>query len=138
MLRRCAAILLVSVAVRAQGPDPIRSLITEINEARSRSDARAFSRLFTVDGDLRLGNKILAIGPSAIEHALRQRVIWTETTPPIVGNDSLRLLLSDLAIVDADQTQYGSLILKESIPVTLLLKRDGASWRILSLQLGRR
>src|SRR5437868_11839355 len=77
-------------------------------------------------------------GPSAIEHALRRRVIWTETTPPIIENDSLRLLLSDIAIIDADQTQYGSLILKESIPVTLLLKRDGASWRIFSLQLGRR
>jgi len=138
MFRICAALGLIAVAVRAQGPDPIRSLITEINQARSRSDVRAFSRLFTVDGDLRLGNKILAIGPSAIEHALRRRVIWTETTPPIIENDSLRLLLSDIAIIDADQTQYGSLILKESIPVTLLLKRDGASWRIFSLQLGRR
>jgi hypothetical protein len=137
MLRICAAIGLVAIAALAQGPDPIRSLITEINEARSRSDTRAFSRLFTVDGDLRLGNKIVAIGPSAIEHALRRRAVWSETTPPIIGNESLRLVLSDLAIIDADQTQYGSLILKQRTQVTLLLKRDGASWRIFSLQIGR-
>jgi hypothetical protein len=35
-----------------------------------------------------------------------------------------------VVLVDATQTRYGSVILKQSLPVTLLMKLEGGEWRI--------
>jgi uncharacterized protein (TIGR02246 family) len=113
----------------------IRSVIAELNEARKKSDAKAFSQLFVQDGTLRVGNEIIATGRDAIERTASKPAFWTEVTPPIIGNESVRFVSSDVALVDATQTQYGSLILKQSVPVTLLMKLDGQEWRIVSLWL---
>jgi hypothetical protein len=56
-------------------------------------------------------------------------------TPPKIGHESVRFVSADVALVDATQTRYGSLILKQSAPVTLLLKLDSNRWRIVSLWL---
>ena len=112
----------------------IRSVIAEMNKARKDSDARAFSEVFARDGSLRIGNEIIATGPNAIESVLK-RPAWTEVTAPMIGNESVRFVSSDVALVDATQTRYGSLILKQSVPVTLLLKLEGQEWRVVSLWL---
>jgi uncharacterized protein (TIGR02246 family) len=125
----------------AQEPDRpaevarIRSVIAEVNKARKNSDAKAFSQLFTRDGTLRIGNEIVATGPTAIENVLKKRPAWTEVTPPTIGNESVRFMSSDVALVDATETQYGTQILKRTTPVTLLMKLDGQDWRIVSLWL---
>ncbi len=113
----------------------IRSVIAELNEARKNSDAKAFSQLFVQDGTLRVGTEIIATGRDAIERTVNKPAFWSEVTPPIIGNEFVRFVSSDVALVDATQTQYGSLILKQSVPVTLLMKLDGHEWRIVSLWL---
>jgi len=130
-----AALAVAQESNRAAEWERIRLVIADLNQALSRSDAKAVSQLFTADGDLRIGDRAIASGPSAIESALRRRAIWTEVTAPVIENESVRLLLSDVAIIDADRTLYGSLILKQSVPVTLILKREGRNWLLMSLQL---
>jgi len=115
--------------------DRIRSVIAEVNKALSRSDAVALSRFFTADGTLRMG-RLVATGRPAIVSAMeRPRSDWSEVTPAFIETQSVEFVSGDVAIVDATQTQYGSLILKRSVPVMLLMKLDGKEWRILSMRL---
>jgi uncharacterized protein (TIGR02246 family) len=125
----------------AQEPDRpaevarIRSVIAELNKARKTPIPKAFSQLFVRDGTLRIGNEIVANGRDAIEKSLKNPSAWTEITAPNIENESVRFVSSDVALVDATQTRYGSVILKQSLPVTLLLKLEGNEWRIVSLWL---
>ena len=121
----------------AQEPDrttaAIRSVISELNQARKDSDAKAVSELFTRDGSLAVGNQILASGQTEIENLLQDPVIWSEVTAPSIQIESLRFVFPGVALVDATQVQFGSLLLKKSAPITLLLKLDWDTWRIVSL-----
>jgi ketosteroid isomerase-like protein len=125
----------------AQEPDRplevarIRSVIGELNKARKNSDAKAFSQFFVQDRTLRIGNEIIAAGRDEIEKALKNPSAWTEVTPPTIQNEVVRFVSPDVALVDAVQIRYGSVILKQSLPVTLLMKLDGDQWRIVSLWL---
>ena len=62
-------------------------------------------------------------------------LFWSEVTAPIIGNESVHFISSELALVMGTQSQYGSMILKQTIPVTILLKLEGKEWRIVSLWL---
>ena len=129
--------LTVGAAQDASPPptaDQVRAIIAQLNEARRRSDAKAFSELFTADGEFRVGKEIVGTGRDAIAAALQQPMVWSEVTPPRIENESVRFISADVALVDAIQTQYGSLIMKQSVPVAILLKRDAADWRIVSLR----
>lgn len=133
-----AGLPLIAAAQEPDRPadlDRIRSVVIDLNKARRNSDAKAFSQLFDRDGTLRVGNQIIATGPDAIEKALKGPHAWSEVTPPKIGHESVRFVSADVALVDATQTRYGSLILKQSAPVTLLLKLDSNRWRIVSLWL---
>ena len=134
MLRKCVLLAFVVVA-SAQDLGPIRSVIAEVNEARKNDDIEAFSHLFARNGTLRIGNEIVATGQDAIEKALKRSPVWSEVTAPRIGRESVRFVSPDVALVDATETRYGSLILKQSAPVTLLLKLDGGVWRIASMWL---
>jgi len=127
--------------VLAQQPDrleeitQIHAVIAELNRARKHSDAKAFSQLFTLDGTLRIGNEIVATGRDEIERTVDKPTFWSEKTPPNLRNEVVRLVAPGVVLVDVTQTRYGSVILKQSQPVTLLLKVDGGQWRIVSLWL---
>jgi uncharacterized protein (TIGR02246 family) len=146
MLKRRTIIALAVTAFRifpalAQEPDrleeitQIHSVIVELNKARKNSDAKAFSQLFARDGSLRIGNEIVATGRDEIERAMNKPTFWSEKTPPNLRNEVVRLVAPGVVLVDATQTRYRSVILKQSVPVTLLLKLDGGEWRIVSLWL---
>jgi hypothetical protein len=107
----------------------------ELNKARKNSDAKALSQLFTQDGTLRIGNEIVATGRDEIERAVNKPKFWSEKTPPNLRNEVVRLVSTGVVLVDATQTRYGSVILKQSMPVTLLLRLDAGEWRIVSLWL---
>jgi len=113
----------------------IRSVIAELNKARKSSDGKAFSNLFSLDGTLKIGNQIVAMGRVAIEKTMTKPLFWSEVTAPIIGNESVHFISSDLALVMGTQSQYGSMILKQTIPVTILLRLEGKEWRIVSLSL---
>jgi hypothetical protein len=78
MLRKRTIIaLLVAMTAAAQEPDrttaAIRSVISELNQARKDSDAKAVSELFTRDGSLAVGNQILASGQTESRICCRTR-----------------------------------------------------------------
>jgi hypothetical protein len=47
---------------------------------------------------------------------------------------AIRFATPDVAKVNASASQYGSLILKRTIPVVFVLKREGGVWRISVLR----
>jgi hypothetical protein len=51
---------------------------------------------------------------------------------------AIRYVKPDVAKVKASASQYGSLILKRTMPVVFLLKREGGVWRITALRVGGR
>ncbi len=137
MLQKCAALVFVLVA-GAQELDGIRSLIVEMNKARQNNDRRSSVQLFAPDGTLRIGNRIIATGHDAIDKALQRSRIWSEVTAPVIGKESVRMVAPGVALVDASETRYGSLILKQTAPVALRPRLDGGDWGIVSLWQGDR
>lgn len=128
MLKTITILLLtvgVGLAQESIEADRIRAVITQLNN-------KPFSLLFAPNGSLRIGNRTVAI-----EEATKGRPIWSEVTAPLIEIKSVRFLAPDLAFVEATQTQYGSLILKQSVSVTLLMELEGDEWRILSMRLPR-
>ncbi len=55
---------------------------------------------------------------------------WSEVTHPQLEVRSTRILSPKIAIVEADNVQYGSLILRRSQPLLLLFRKYGGQWRI--------
>ena len=43
---------------------------------------------------------------------------------------TIRFVTSDVAFVDATASQFGSLILKRTVPAMFVLKREDGAWRI--------
>jgi len=130
-----AGLVLAQEIDTAAETDRIRSVIASINKARSAGNAVAFGQVFAPDGDFRIGRELVASGPVAIAAAVRESKIWSEMTAPQIGDVSIRFVSSDIALVDGRQTRYGSMVLKQTAPVTLVLKRDGEEWRVLSLRI---
>jgi len=58
----------------------------------------------------------------------------SEVSAPGVIIRSIRFVTPDVALIDAANTQYGSMILQTRIPVLLVLRREGIDWRIVSLR----
>lgn len=133
-------ILLLAIATTAvslaQQPDQIRPVIDALNKARAQHDGKAFAQLFDRDGSLSIEGRVTAVGPAAIASALNGRdEIWSETFSTGIQVQSIRFPSRNIAVVEGVQNRVGSLILKESVPVTVWLKRSRRTWRITSLQL---
>src|SRR5260221_8839844 len=103
----------------------VRAVIAELNKARMKYDGKAFSQLFARDGTVRIGREIVATGQAAIEKTVNKPLFWSETTVPTIENESVRFVSSEMALVNAVEVQYGSIILKESVAATLLMKLEG-------------
>ena len=94
------------------------------------STGRPVSTLFAADADSefdRLKQLDRQIFGLSHEHL-------SEVTPPVVVIRSIRFVTPDVALTDAANTQYGSMILQTRIPVLLVLRREGIDWRIVSLR----
>jgi hypothetical protein len=50
---------------------------------------------------------------------------------------AIRLVTPDVAFVDAAASQYGSLIMKRSMPAVFVLKRERGAWRISVMRVAR-
>jgi hypothetical protein len=55
---------------------------------------------------------------------------WSEVTHSQLAVRSTRIVSPNIAIVEADNIQYGSLILRRSQPTLLLFRKYGRQWRI--------
>ncbi len=55
---------------------------------------------------------------------------WSEVTSPRITIQSIRLIAPQIALVESTNTQYGSTILVRTTSMLLVMKKDGAQWRI--------
>jgi hypothetical protein len=119
---------------RTADVDSPNSLMGAVNEALRMNDAVAFSNLFIPDADLWVGGEQIGKGPGAIQGAVRNRGVWSEVTPAQLDNAAVRLISPDVALIDAKYTRYGSLVLKRTVPVLLVVKHENGVWRIISMR----
>jgi len=59
---------------------------------------------------------------------------WTELTVPSVVSGRIRFITADIAIVDGASTIRGAVTLAPSVPLLFVMKKAGAGWRIVSVQ----
>lgn len=102
--------LLLTLAADAQtaGEDAIRNVLVAFNSLKERP------HLLTVDADL---TPLGQFGGPEISQ------VYFEAK-------SIRILSPDTAFVDATASQYGSTILKRSMPAYFLLRRVAGEWRV--------
>jgi len=110
------------------------ALVGAVNEALRTNDTIAFSNLFIPDADVWLGGEQIGKGPGAIQGAVKNRGVWSEITSAQLENATVRLISPDVALIDANFTQYGSMILKRTAPVLLVVKQEKGVWRIISMR----
>ena len=62
------------------------------------------------------------------------RMPWSEQTAPKFGVRSIQFITADVALVDAENARFGSMIMKKSVPLLLVMKRVGSEWRIAAFR----
>ena len=55
---------------------------------------------------------------------------WSEVTSPRITIRSIRLIAPQIALVESTNTQYGAVMVVRRAPMLLVMKKDGAQWRI--------
>ena len=63
--------------------------------------------------------------------------IWSEKSHPMIVVRSVQFLSSKAARVDAERVQYGSVTLRTSVPVIILLEKRRGAWKVASLRDGQ-
>jgi hypothetical protein len=58
----------------------------------------------------------------------------SEVTAPKIVVRSIRFVTPDVALVDGAVTQYGAVIFKKTVPILLVMKKQGANWRIAAFR----
>src|SRR5687768_7317373 len=76
----------------------------------------------TVEGCTRLQSPRNGNSPSTGQ-------IWSERTPPVLQEQAIKMIGVSAALVDAQIVQYGSTIVKSSVPVVLVLENEGGAWK---------
>ena len=59
----------------------------------------------------------------------------SETSPPHISIRAVQFITPDVALVDAENTQYGSVVMVRRVPIVFVIKRDGAEWKIAATRL---
>jgi hypothetical protein len=59
----------------------------------------------------------------------------SETSPPLVSTSAIQFITPDVALVDAVNTQYGSVVMVRRLPIVFVVKRDGTEWKIAATRL---
>ena len=63
--------------------------------------------------------------------------IWSEKSHPMIVVRSVQFLSSKAARVDAERVQYGSVTLRNGVPVVILLEKKHGAWKVASLRDGQ-
>ena len=126
------AIVFAAVAHADEAADraAIQRVIETLNAAQSHPGAQRPADLFTPDAENEM-NKLRRVGRRMTQMA---REPWSETTPPHIVLRRIRFVTPDVALADGGNTQFGSVILVRSIPVLLVMKKEGQDWRIAALR----
>jgi len=54
----------------------------------------------------------------------------SEVSPPHISTREVHFITPDVALVDAENTQYGSTIVVRRVPIVFVLKRQADEWKI--------
>jgi len=108
-------LLLSFVAIAATEEDAIRKVLVAFNDLKERP------RVLTDDADLT---------PVAGFAAPEVSQVYFEAR-------SIKLVNPDTAFVDATASQYGSLILKRSMPAYFVLRRVAGEWKVAVMRVPR-
>ena len=133
-MKTITILLLLSAVVFAADQEEstaIRAALTGFNKAAVKGEAGSLRVFFTSTADYRDGTREFK-GIDALLSFFTDRQIWSERTPPLLQQPSIRFVASSAALVDAQLVQYGSTILKSVVPVVLLLEKEGGTWKISS------
>ena len=124
----------LAMAVLAEGADNsdgIRSVLRGFNEAVRKREPQSFRTVFTSQADYRDATRSLK-GPDALASLFTHQQVWSERTPPMLQEEAIRFIGGSAAFVDAQLVQYGSMIVKSSVPVVLLVEKEAGAWKISS------
>ncbi len=128
----CIPLLFASFACADTPADraAIERVVGAVITDQNRTGAKRSSTLFTADADnefdrlLDLDRRLLKLSEEP----------WSEITGPRLVIQSIRFVTPDVALVNAVNAHYGSIILARRIPVLLVMKKEGTDWRIASLR----
>jgi hypothetical protein len=112
----CLSILAATCAWADDATDreAIERLIAAVN-----NHSKPLTELFTADAP-----------ESEQSILLPQEEPLSEVTSPLITTRSIRFITPQVALVESTNTQYGSVIVVRSAPMLLVVKKDGAQWRI--------
>lgn len=125
----CFANLLFAGWALAQSADraAIESLIAALNDhtataaslctTDAASDSAELARLESLDRMLSVSEEPLS-----------------EVSAPKIAIRSVRFITPEVAVVDAANKQYGSVILSKSVPLLLIMKKEAGNWRIAAFR----
>ena len=119
------------LAAVADEHDEIRTVLGRFNEPVRKPESQSLRTLFTSQADYRDTTRALK-GRDGVVSVFTNGQVWSERTQPMLQEETIRLVGTSAALVDAHLVQYGSSILKSSVPVVLLLEKDARLWRISS------
>jgi hypothetical protein len=125
-----ALALLCATLVFAEGPADQAADRTAIEKViGSLSTAKPVSILFTPDAESDLG-RLTAMNRTMTDAANQP---WSELTPPLLVIDSVRFITPDVALVNAANTQIGTV--PRRVPILFVMRKVGADWKIAALRL---
>lgn len=130
----CLSLLLSVCALADEAADRVaieKALVT-LNEFLKAPIEKPLPNLFTPDVDIAELNRLRTAHGHMRDHAGRP---WSEVSMPRIVSSGIRFVTADVALVDATDSQFGSLT-RRNLPVLLVMKKQGADWRIISLRMG--
>jgi len=107
----------------------IQGIIDALNNYVPDGGQQQVSALFTNDA-----NNQLARLRDLDRRLVPANTPWSEVTRPKIALQSIRFITYDVALVDAANSQYGSMILMRRVPLLMVMKRESSGWRVASLR----
>jgi hypothetical protein len=106
----------------------IERVVSILNDPRTTAPQKG--ALFATDAQNQLDRL------AELDHRMigEPRAPWSEVTTPRIVIQSMRFITPDVALVDAVNTQYGSVILVHRVPVLIVMKKEEQDWRIAALR----
>lgn len=121
----CIPLVAVGWANEVEDRTAIQRVITTLNDGRSDQK----QNLFTSDS----ANELDRLS-SLDRRLVGSDIPLSEVTTPRIVIQSVRFITADVALVDAANTQYGSVVLVRRVPVLFVMRKESQAWRIAALR----
>jgi hypothetical protein len=105
----------------------IERVISTLNDGRTNLSQK--QNLFTSESQNELDRL-----SSLDRRMVTSDIPLSEVTTPRVVIQSVRFITPDVALVDAANTQYGSVVLVRRVPVLFVMRKEREGWRITAVR----